>query len=342
MTPVVPEADLVDPKVVHELLCGEGSVLHLFSKTLGVRHLVNDVSVSVIPRSRVTAYAMFDPDDVTGQTPMICLTTAVYEQAKEYLVQALDHADGAPIWEDLCWKPNSCTSEEFCDTCLRILLDFLSLHEISHVARGHLHKAVQLGVDRVCGTDTSQTTAAFDYHSKLRMALELDADNLAIYSMITLKQHIKDHVPYYSRVKSDAAFVATLSFSVHILFAMLCANRAPSPHDSNLAKPLKELHIGATHPDPSIRGEFFFQRVLQLADPEEAPSFKQGLNRSLEVFSRLVKSGLFPDTAVRSWFLSSREVVDFTNDLIDAIAEATEGGWIQGPGSRFHLSITEE
>lgn len=333
----------VSPEFLYDLICGQGSVLHVFSRTRGIHHLVDDIAVSIIPRKKVSAHVTLDPDDATGQTPMICLTTAVYEQAKAYMARILlDYGKSVPIWEELWWESGSCNPEEFTDTVLRVVLDFVALHEIGHIARGHLRKALQIGFDGIYEADANEAAALSEGDSKLRMTLELDADRTAVYSMVMLKEHLRDTVPHYARMRDDAAFIATLSFSAHLLFAMLSATRKFSSSDDVMGVSFESLHRNATHPDPSVRGEYLYQSILQLADSSERSAFHKGLNRSLEVFSRLVTSELFPVVAIRSWFYPAGEVAGFLNQLIDNVDFAIKSGWIQEYGSRFHQSISEE
>ena len=330
--------EATDCEQLYDLICGTGSMLDIFARTAGLRHLVIDVVVETFESIEADAHAANDPDDPDGETPMISVATGVYDGARERLERWVERTEtsGRRPWARFG------DARSVCDLASRLVLDMVVLHELGHIGRGHVDRSLSLDLDGIWESDRPQVSSPM-LSSTRRMALELDADSFAYYHFIELRALLRDASPAYATLRSDEDFLALLGLSTYIMFSMLSERHIPPQRSDGSAASLADLHRGASHPIPSVRGEFAHQRIMQLASvSEEAERFSAGLDRATELFIDMLHAGVFSAASMAAWTYDTRDVADFLNLLIDEIPLAMADGWIDETGGRLARALRGE
>lgn len=310
-----------------EQICGQGSLLDLFARIPALNVLVQDLAIEIIECPEFGAAATLDPDD--NAAPLIRISTGCYDHALDRIscACALLRERRLFAWELLGWKRSAFSHDaEFSVFITRVMLDFMVVHEMSHVVRGHVDRYVEV---RPAGMEETGVPEPNELPALRRLALELDADSVALYHFITLAEPMRENCPLYLHIPSPAVFISTLVFAVSMLFAILNEGNAPRRVQVSDAMALAELHEGLTHPLPAVRDEFADQRIRQLAlDGAERRVFHRAIARSRALLLRLVGLGFFPTVTLPAWQHEAHEIAAFLNLLIDEIVTASNEGWM--------------
>lgn len=337
---VLQNASLIDVKAIAvsrisadelwEIICGKDSLIALFADTPGLCEIVRDVYFETLESEKFFALATLDTynDDL----PLIQLSTGCYDAISGRVQHACEIARNLGIapWKALGWRKSPFGDDcEFAALLTRIILDFLVLHELGHVARGHVDRYTASQPLGMAETSASEPPELSEVR---RQALELDADSCAIYHLVTLAPLFLAHYSLYRPIPNIGILMAILGLGIRIMFMLLSeydmarnAKAAPPGKQS-----LADRHRGLTHPLPSVRGEFADQRIQQLAtDQQERRSFRRAHARSWGFFLGLVGHGLFPSMSSTLWEYEAGNMAAYLNLLIDEIAAAQGEGWMQ-------------
>ncbi len=320
-------SDRIDAGEMWEMICGENSLLNLFSRTHGLRLLVQDIVIETIASDQFEAIVMRDPDD--GKSPMIRLSTACYEHMLQHARRLTKVAGdkGLYPWKALGWKIDAFSdTDEFSKYIAGVALDFMILHEISHIARGHAARYLAIepmGMSECRGNEP-------DCLSKFRrLSLELDADSVAVYHMVTLRDHFFANAFLYRKFPNTSVYISTVSFSMSIVFHMLSRADRSSRRAAKRPRLLIDRHAGLRHPAPDIRAEFANHRILQLSSSvPERKEFQRALTRSNTLLRMLTAKDTAMDGNFEEWEHEPSEVADFINLLVDEISAAADEGWM--------------
>ncbi|ASF48483.1 hypothetical protein [Methylovulum psychrotolerans] len=213
-------------------------------------------------------------------------------------------------------------------------MDFVVLHELSHIIRGHLDYYLKLSHAGLFEVDEEKEVLP----NLRRLALELDADSVALYTLIGLSEFLLTKSSLYGSIKDMAHFVVTVGLASKILFGILGEASLAGKY-ANSGKTLANYHSNLQHPHPSVREEFAHQRLAQLANNEkEKLMFQASMEKSYGLFLAMVNDNLFPLISMESWLHSAEELADFLNVLIDEIGVASEEGWIND-NTRISMSL---
>ncbi len=320
-----------------EQICGTGSLMQLLADTHGLHYLVNDLIIEIVENDKFQAYATIDTDD--GESVLIRITTGTYQKILQCISKGIEiiQQNNLYPWVDLGFeKEDFNDSLDFCNFMSKVVMDFVVVHEIGHVVRGHVDQSVKVsGI----GLSEIEEKKSDTLQNLRRIALELDADSIAIYILVGLSSFLLDNSKLYERTKKIGVFIATIGLATKILFGILGeAQFSEKTRDLSIPRSLIEIHKDLIHPIPSIREEFTHQRITQLAiDDGELSIFLKSLESSYSVFLEMVGGNLFPLIAMDSWLYNTNDVADLMNILIKEIESAEAEGWMES--SRISKSV---
>ncbi len=294
-------------------ICGDGSLLSLMHDTPQLALFVNELVVTVFDDANFEALACFDEET---QFPMIALSTGCLEQVVAICQQgvaAIDSSSGC-LWAALGFDGSSFASHlEFAEFLSDMVIDFIVLHELGHIARGHLQMLSAAGAAGLfeVGEDEGYVLKGLD-----RIAIELDADNFAVYMLVSFRRHWIKHLKRYQVFVSEQAFMATLSLAKVILFNLLAERVGLQLGRGEPSQTLKQQHFAASHPHPSIRHEFSDQILLQLADNQaQAEQFLGDSEIGYKLYVQMQQAGIFNVRTMCSWRYDSDKVAAFINQI---------------------------
>lgn len=303
---------------------GEGSLLKLFADNYGLHFLVQDITVTVIDDPAFCVYATIDPDD--GNSHMIVINWGTYRTISRLARKAVDILavkDEKP-WVSFGFSTHEFKSRKaFADYLSRIMLDFILMHELGHIIRGHIDYIFGLTNKPLQESDQPELRVL----DVKRITLELDADNIALYHFITCSEFMMSESPIYGKINDFPTFIKVLGFATKMVFAILTeSNPKANPTSS---ESLIKYHQDATHPHPAAREEFATQMILQLASGNKSRKlFQKYLDESGTLFFSLIANNLFSLFSMESWLRNPAEVAEFLNIYIDEIQYAEQQGWI--------------
>ena len=325
-----------------EMIGGKGSLLELFASTVGLNELVRDVSVETIERSKFEVIATRDRNT---KLPLIRMFTGCYDKIHSRLLRACEvtSSDGRMPWEMLGWRRSKFRDpHKFAALMSRIIIDFLVLHELGHIVRGHVDRyvaEVPFGMSETVKTTHPHLT------SRRRQALELDADSCALYHLVTLHPLLLAHYRLYRDIPNLPVLITVLNLGISIVFMFLSEHDTVRTSKLTLkrASALIQRHRGLTHPLPHVRAEYAQQRIMKLSvSRQERRVFQQALERSWVYFMTLVTMGIFPSMPRHLWEDSAADVTAFVNSLIEELEQANFEGWLQvNTRSERALNIVE-
>lgn len=240
-----------------ELWCfGEGSVWWWLSNRNELACLVDGVQTNVVVRDGLNAraissggtYAVEFRDEV-GPLLVELYQKMLAAHARRGVVRAilgLSHRDGDH-------------RDAIALRLARITVDFIVLHEICHIARGHFAKADLVDIAEFSDLDPSlspQTRSALESR-----VCEADADVCALALLSAMMKPMSSHVHRY-RFTSDWQGERTVRFALFTFFHLSSGN-----------KPLDvveyEKDAETTHPHPAIRAQIlkaYFARTVDRTD----------------------------------------------------------------------------
>jgi hypothetical protein len=303
-----------------DLVTGADSMLGLFANVQGLHLLVEDLAVEVLEDEHLGAEAAFDDDN---RTPLIRLYTGCHAQSYERLLLGAQ-ITGERSWTALGWPRDAfADTTDFARQVSEVVVDFITLHELSHIVRGHVAHLQSFGM-----VDLSESELpSLSLPPWRRMALELDADSVALYHMVTLMPFLRENLTRYGRAPSLEVAIATLSLAIRVLFALFSENQQSArQHEDG---ELEAMHAGSTHPHPSLREAFADQRLSQLAfTGREKKRFQRASAQAGVIFLEWVEHAAFPSAVMTSWLYTPQEIAGFLNMLIDDIHTAASEGWM--------------
>lgn len=316
----------MEPSELWEKLCGQNSLIYLFADTYGLHHLVQDVIVEVIDGDNIQACATIDPDD--GVTPLIRITTGAYTEIRRVMEESAkaDHDDFP--WISLGYERDDFEqTSDFAEFMTTIIMDIILVHEISHIARGHVnHYVKSLNMGLFEADDNGKS----NLRGFRRLALELDADSTSVYIFIGLYEFLLEKSKIYCIAKNISVYIVTVGIAFKILFAILGKSWYLRRSNKNEGKSLMESHLDLSHPHPSLREEFAHQRIIQLAiNAEEKSLFHNCLEKAYSLFIDMIEKNLFPLDSLESWKHPPEKVSEFLNVLIEEIEKAADEGWMK-------------
>jgi hypothetical protein len=312
---------------LQDVIYGEGSLLKLFADTYGLHYLVQDVFITIIESSDFQVGATIDPDD--AKSDLIFLTTGVYETINRYAINAVNilQSVNQNPWMLFGWKKNDFDNNKSFENYLsRVMLDFILLHELSHIVRGHIKYYLQL---------TQQAFQEIENVNENRMpalrriTLELDADSVAFYYLITCSGYLIEKSGVYSTARTMSTFIKLIGVASKIVFAVLSEFRPVEKINIPKDQTLISYHKNQSHPHPGIREEFSTQRIMQLArDAKERRAYRRYLDDAYSIFLTLIGNNMFSMLSVQTWQRDPAEVADCINSLIDEMQFTKDTGWI--------------
>ncbi|ADO75201.1 hypothetical protein [Stigmatella aurantiaca] len=201
-------------------------------------------------------------------------------------------------------------------------MDFLALHELGHVAKGHVsYYQLEFGA---CLWETRASVEATEERrlnsipAIQRQALELDADDTALYILSTLMPLVREKLPRYQR-GSELAVLTSLTFVARLLFALFAemdtvpSSEDPASHD------LVIYHENATHPHPSIRYLFLEHRLIDLATSQlERRTSREAVKKSEAAFLLAISEKALPPHVIAPIAFNSGAIpANIINGMLD-------------------------
>lgn len=160
----------------------------------------------------------------------------------------------SPPWIAFGYVPRAFESiQGFVEHLLAFALDYITVHEFSHVIRGHVRHFSHAGRFAMAEAFTSENRCSIQIPPALSQAVELDADNCANALLVRFVPEITRLSRRYGKGSIEASLTA-ICFAVRVVFIAF-VERDPSGTDGN-AGSFKKFHKERWHPHPACREMF--------------------------------------------------------------------------------------
>ncbi|WP_224371658.1 hypothetical protein [Hyalangium versicolor] len=309
--------------VLWELCFGDESFVGVISNLPGIGLLSDELYFQTIDYPELNAGAYTIPDQ--PEEIEVEIFTGAWTVTANTLSQCIEvfHARNPKPWVLLGWKKDAfSTSTDFVEYLTMLAMDFLALHELAHVAKGHVsYYRLEFGA-RLWETRASVEAAEERRLNSIpaiqRQALELDADDTALYILSTLMLPVREKLPRYQR-GSEFAILTSFTFVARLLFALFAEMDAVPPSEDSAGHNLLIYHEKATHPHPSIRYLFLEHRLIDLANSQrERRISKEAVKKSEGAFLlALLERALPPHVIVPIAFNSGAVPANIINSMLD-------------------------